>query len=35
MHVLDDCDQVGATRDYPQVHVLGNCDDYQELSYEN
>lgn len=35
VHVLEDCDQVGASRDYHQVHVLGNCDDYQELSCEN
>ena len=35
MHVLENYDQVGASRVYHQVHVLGNCDDYQELSYEN
>ena len=35
VHVLEDCDQVGVSCDYHQVAVLGNCDDYQELSYEN
>ena len=35
VHVLEDCDQVAASRDYHQVYVLGNCDDYQELCYEN
>ena len=35
VYALENCDQVGASRDYHQVHVLGNCDDYQELSYEN